>query len=213
MTISIVSLSARGENEVVVTFEIREGDRFQKESFLISAARMADWRLRCGETTRDCFDTVSHGAQVYGATKRGLYLLGYGACSERALCQKLIAKGVSRDVAREAVAELCQAGYINEEADAMREAERCVAKEWGKRRIVGALRAKGFSDAAIKNALNELEDAGVDYVELCVRRIRKQVGVVPSEPAKKQKLISAQMRYGFSVSEIKEAFSLLNDEK
>ena len=61
----------------------------------------------------------------------------------------------------------------------MREAERCVAKEWGKRRIVGALRAKGFSDAAIKNALNELEDAGVDYVELCVRRIRKKVGVVP----------------------------------
>ena len=213
MTVSIVSLSARGENEIAVTFELCEGERAQRETFLISSARMADWQLCCGETSQACFDAVSHGAQVYRATKRGLYLLGYGTCSERALCQKLIAKGIARDVAREAVAELSCAGYLNEKADAAREAERCVTKEWGKRRIVAALHAKGFSDEAIKSAMNELEDAGVDYVELCVSRIRKQVGVVPSEPAEKQKLIASQMRCGFSLSEIKEAFSLIQENE
>ena len=212
MTISIVALSARGE-DVSVTFEIREGEHIQKESFLLSAARVADLRLTCGEVTTECYDTVSYGARIDRAVGRGLYLLGYGSCSEKTLVRKLVTKGEEKDVAREAVAILRQGGYVNEFTDAVREAERCVAKEWGKRRIIATLRAKGFPDDAVREALNALEDEGVDYVTLCRDRIRRQVSVVPSEPAKKQKLIAALMRYGFSASEIREAFSLLNEEE
>ena len=212
MTISIVALSARGE-DVSVTFEIREGEHIQKESFLLSAARVADLRLTCGEVTTECYDTVSYGARIDRAVGRGLYLLGYGSCSEKTLVRKLVTKGEEKDVAREAVAILRQGGYVNEFTDAVREAERCVAKEWGKRRVIATLRAKGFPDDAVREALNALEDEGVDYVTLCRDRIRRQVSVVPSEPAKKQKLIAALMRYGFSASEIREAFSLLNEEE
>ena len=213
MTVSILSLSARGDNEVAVTFELREGEHIQKETFLISSVQMADWSLRRGESTRESYDLVSHGASVYYATKRGLYLLGYGSCSAQSLCRKLIAKGLSRDVAREAVAELSRAGYINEAADAKREAERCVAKAWGKRRVISALCAKGYSQEAIREAMNALEDDGVDYVALCVEQIRKRGGVVPSSPAERQRQIAALTRYGFSSAEIREAFTCLRDEQ
>ncbi len=212
MTVSIVSLSARGEGEVAVTFELREGEHAQKETFLISPVVMVDMSLKRGECSRECYDAVSHSAQVYRAVKRGLYLLGYGSCSKRALCQKLITKGVARDVAQEAVEHLCRDGYLNEFADAEREAERCVSKEWGKRRIADALRVKGFSQEAIRAALEHLEDMDVDYAALCAKQIRKRCHEIPTNPADRQKLIAAMMRYGFSASEIREAIALLREE-
>lgn len=212
MTVSIVSLSARGEGEVAVTFELCEGERAQKETFLISAAMMADWRLTRGESNRDCYDAVSREAQIHRVTKRGLYLLGYGACSKRALCRKLVAKGEGRDVAQEAVERICRDGYLNEFADAEREAERCVSKEWGERRIVDALQTKGFSREAIRSALEHLEDMGVDYVELCAEQIRKRCDELPESPADRQKLFAAMTRYGFSASEIREAITLLREQ-
>lgn len=211
MTVSILSLAARGGDEVAVTFEIRQDEHVQKETFLISAASVVDWRLSVGECTQAHYDTVSHGSQVYCAMKRGLYLLGYGSCSARALCGKLIAKSVARDVARQAVEELSRAGYLDERADAMREAERCVSKKWGRRRITEALYAKGFPKETIREALDRLEDDGVDFIEVCADRIRQRTEMVPPNREDRQKLIASLVRYGFSTSEIREAFLLLNE--
>ena len=191
MTVHILSLAARGGEEIAVTFEIRNGEYSQTESFLVSAALVADLRLCVGETTQACYDEVSRGASLDRAVKRGLRLLGYGSCSERALCRKLTEKGIDRELAAEAVERLRQMGYLNEEADALREAERSVAKGWGKRRIAAALFAKGYSDRSVRAALDSLEDAGVDYIRLCAERIVGQAGVVPSEPAARRKLIAA----------------------
>ncbi len=212
MTVSILSLSARGEGELAVTFELCEGEYTQKETFLIPATMMIELRLTRGECSRQCYDAVSHEAQIYHAVKRGLYLLGYSSCSERALCRKLVTKGVARDVAQEAVQRLSRDGYLNEFADAEREAERCVSKEWGKRRIADALQTKGFSREAIRNALEHLEDVGVDYVELCVERMRKRCDEIPSDSVGRQRLVAAMMRYGFSASEIREAMTFLREQ-
>lgn len=209
MTVTILSLSARGAESVAVTFELRCGEQTQRESFLLSPAQVADLGLCRGESNQACYDAVSTCARIYEAKKRGVILLGYGGCSEQALCRKLVAKGISREIAHMAVAELVSEGYVDPTADALREAERCVAKEWGKRRIVATLRAKGYADEAIRAAMYALEDAEVDFVALCAERIQKQVGVVPSEPAARQKLFASLERYGFSSAEIREAMRRL----
>lgn len=206
MTVSIVSLAPRSERELMAVFAIRSGEHIQKESFLISAEFARVHALTEGECDRSCYEAVEHHARVYHALKCGMRALSFGTCSPKRLLQKLTEKGMERSVAREAIRELCRLGYMNPSADALREAERCVAKEWGKKRIVSDLYAKGYSESEVRDALFGLEDAEVDFSALCAERIRKQVGVVPSEPVERQKLVASLERYGFSYSEIREAF-------
>ena len=89
MTVSVVSVSARGKDEVSVSFEIRQGEAVQRESFLIGAAALADMYIAVGECSRETFDAVSLAAEQYAALKAGLSMLSYGAYSRKALCRKL----------------------------------------------------------------------------------------------------------------------------
>ena len=213
MTVTIVSLAARGEGEISVSFEIRSGEHCQREQFLITAALCADLHLCVGECGTDCYDAVSRGAELCSAVKRGLYLLGYGSCSERTLQRKLMMKGFSAEISAEAVRELCRRGYLDAESDAKREAERCVAKLWGTRRIVATLYQKGYPQEAVKAAIHFLEDEGVDYVDLCAERIRRKEGSVPGDPDTRRRLTASLERNGFSFSEIREAFARVAQEE
>lgn len=212
MTVSVLSISARGDSEIAVTFEIRNGELAQKECFLLSASVFADLRLAVGECDRDTFDAVSDAAELYRATKKGLSLLGYGASSQKALYRKLVLKGFSKDIAQRAALELSESGYINENSDAVREAERCVLKLWGKKRIIAHLRSKGYSEENVREAVYSLEDSGIDFAEVCSERLKKAVDSLPSDPKEMQKLIASLMRYGFSGSEIKEAIKAFSNE-
>ena len=205
MTVSVLSISARGDSEIAVTFELRKGELRQKECFLLSASVFADLHLTVGECDRDTFDTVSEAAELYRATKKGLSLLGYGTASQKALYRKLVMKGFSKDIAQKAASELSENGFINENSDAVREAERCVVKLWGKKRIVAHLRSKGYSDESIREAIYSLEDNGIDFAELCAERLEKTTDSLPCDPKEMQKLVASLMRYGFSGGEIKEA--------
>ncbi len=210
MTVAVLSVSARQGDGIAVAFEIRDGEKLQKECFIISAAAFADMGLCVGECDRDRFDAVCEAAELYSAKKRGLNILGYGACSETGLCRKLVSKGISKETAKKAVAELAAEGYINADADAHREAEKCVAKLWGRKRIAVTLRQKGYSDESVRSALYALEDSGVDFAELCGERLSRTVSELPSDPKEKQKIIASLMRYGFSITEIKEAMKKID---
>ena len=212
MTVTLTSLAARAEDEIAVSFEIKSGDNIQKETFLVSSALVADLRLCKGETTRECFDAVAQGALIHRAVKRGLGILAYGACSERTLCQKLVIKGTDREIAQQAVLEIKKAGYLDSDADALREAEKCIAKLWGKRRIVATLFSKGYEERAVKSAMYSLEDNGVYFPDVCAERIRRFTGEIPEDRAQREKLIASLIRYGFDRSEIREAFSLVAED-
>ena len=212
MTVSVVSVSARGKDEVSVSFEIRQGEAVQRESFLIGAAALADMYIAVGECSRETFDAVSLAAEQYAALKAGLSMLSYGAYSKKALCRKLTQRGFSRQIAAETADTLSALGYIDETADAFREAQRAVAKLWGKRRIYAHLLEKGYSEEAIHSAICSLEDEGVDFSELCADRLRQMGRDISRDPKEKQRLIASLMRYGFSMSEIKTAVKSICEE-
>ena len=213
MTVAIVSLAARGNgDEIAVLFEMRRGEDCQRERLLISSSDLADLGLRVGECSSACFDAVLAVSERYAARKRALAMLGYGRCSARRLAQKLSAKGVDRAVARETVERLSAEGYLDGGEDALREAQRDAAKLWGEKRIAADLRAKGYEDEAVRWALSELEESGVDYVSSCVRRMERMSGEIFSDdPNERQKCVAALTRAGFSLSEIREAAQRLSD--
>lgn len=213
MTVSVLSVSARGDSEIAVTIEIREGERTQRECFLLSTRMFADLRVTVGECDRETFEAVSDASELYRATKKGLSLLGYGACSEKMLRRKLVSKGISKDIAAAAVRELSAEGYIDERSDAEREAERCVDKLWGRKRISAHLYEKGYSAEAVRAAIYALEDRGTDFSQVCADRLRKSVDTLPDDPKSMQKLIASLMRYGFSGNEIKEAVTLFTEDE
>ena len=205
MFVSVLSISARGDEEIAVTFEIKEGDLSQKETFLISARIFADLRITTGECGKECFDHVSEASEIYRATKKALSLLSFSRCSKKALVRKLVLKGFSKERAAYAVEELTRQGYIDENSDAWREAERAVEKLWGEGRIRNHLYQKGYSEEAVNSALYALEDEGIDFSDVCAERLRRTVDFVPDDPKERQKLIASLIRYGFSNAQIRDA--------
>ena len=211
MTVRLKSLSARGEGRIAVLFEIGDGEHVQRETFLLSAVRVADLSLQVGECTAECYEAVEHSAALERAVHRGLSLLGYGAASPKALCRKLVGKGIDRELAAEAVDEICQTGYLNEDAQALREAERCASKLWGEKRIVAALYEKGYSRESVSKAMYGLEDEGTDFVSLCAERIRSHMSPPPRDPVARKKWTATLCRYGFSMTEIRDALKIAEE--
>ena len=163
-------------------------------------------------TVEELYEAAEREEALEQAVERGLRILGCGGISQRALENRLTQKGVKRQLAKEAAERLAQRGYLNENAQALREAERCVGKLWGPRRIEASLRSKGYSSEVVQRAMYALEGEGTDFVHLCAERIRGQKQEPPREPRERQKWMAALSRYGFSGSEIREALRLLKQE-
>ena len=213
MIVSIVSLTAHGADEVCVSFSISNGSDTQSERLVIAAATVADLRLSVGDCNEDCFDAVLSAARRYEATKRGLSMLFFGRYSPKALVGKLVQKGIARDVATEAVKDLIRRGYLNPCADAYAEANACVAKGWGRMRISSSLYEKGYSAMAVREALERLEEDGVDYAEACAALIQRRFPDRPTDARERAKMYAALARYGYSSSDIREAYRLLDETK
>ena len=213
MRIEIVSLWAGGSDEISVGFELREGENVCAQKFLIPTEVYTALALQKGECGGEVYDTVEREAQIYAAYKRGLYILGYGACSKNMLTSKLVAKGVDKGHARAAVERICARGFINEGECARREAEICLSKLWGVSRIKAHLIQKKYSVEAVDLALFALEDMGVDFDENCKRAISGRYKKIPTDRVEMQKLVAAICRLGYSVSQIKSACVALKEER
>ena len=213
MQIEICSLSAAGEDEIAVSIEMRAADRSEKRRLVIPSEIYIELGLAKGECSRELYDALEREAEIYTAYRRGLAILGYGACSKRMLTSKLISKGIDRSIAGIAVEKIESRGYIAEDASARREAERCAAKLWGESRIRAHLNSKGYGKDAVDDAMFSLEDAGVDFEENCVRLVESKCKCIPTDKLAMQKLIASISRYGYSLSEVKNAINTVANKK
>ena len=213
MDIRISAISGRsGGEEVEISFEISDGIHTEKSSFIISTAQYLVICPERGVSDEQTFDEVKYEADVWSATKRGIFLLGYGSCSEKALAAKLISKGFDREIAADAVNAIVAKGLLRPADDAAREAEKMVKKLWGKRRIIAALYEKGYSADSVRAALYSLEKNGVDYEKNCKRLVREKYSDTELDVSAQTKLYSALTRYGYSSSEIKSAILYLQEK-
>lgn len=208
MTVSVTSVSAGGIGEIIVSFELREGEKRSASRFLISDAAYTELSLSVGMSDVLTYEAVEREAYIYGAYKRAIYLLGFSASSRRSLYRKLVSKGFDPEYARIALDRLTDNGLLCEAESAAREAEKFVAKLWGEERIRAALFEKGYTDESISSAFYALEDSGVDFDENCLALIKKKYSSLPTDKKELQKIISSLMHYGYSLSQIKRAIAL-----
>ena len=214
MTLTLTELKAiNGGDEVCVTVEIKQGENKEIKKLFLLSGQYTSLRIRKGEISAERFDEIARAADIASAYKKGLFLLGYGACSERKLKFKLRTKGFSEDVSSEAVKMLVCAGCIDEKSDAVREAEKCLSKLWGRKRIIAHLYTKGFAASAVNEACTVLD--GVDFTENCRKLIEKehkeQLAAAKEDIALMAKLCAALQRMGYSFSEIREASENASD--
>lgn len=208
MRITVTALVALNSgNEICVYAEISNGEMAERKKLVLLTEQYSLLKIKKGEITSDQFDEIERASDICSAYKKGLNLLGYGACSEKSLYYKLKTRGFENDICSEAVAMLSRSGYLNENSDARREAERCIAKLWGKKRIISHLYSKGFGDEAVKDVYDVISEA--DFVENCKKLIlrdhKRQLALAQSDEKEKQKLFASLVRMGYSFSEIKEA--------
>ncbi|MBO7310588.1 MAG: regulatory protein RecX [Clostridia bacterium] len=216
MRISICSLYTMSAGEETgVTFECVSDDGFHssKSTFVISSKQYLTLGLSRGDCSAELYDTVAYSAEIWSAVRRGVSILGYGACSEKALRSKLVMKGFSKEVASDAVEYLVGMGLVRPIEDALCEARKLASRLWGKRRIVSGLYEKGYSAEAVGFALASLEDEGVDYIGNCCELIRKRYSASIEDASERRKAFSALARYGYSLSEIKESYFSFKKEK
>ena len=208
MRITISALVALNSgNEICVYAEISNGENTERKKLVLLTEQYSLLKIKKGEITSDQFDEIERASLICSAYKKGLNLLGYGACSEKSLYYKLKTRGFENDICSEAVAKLSQCGYINESNDARREAERCIAKLWGRKRIIAHLYSKGFNDTAVKEAtliFNDVDFTG-NCKKLILRDYKRRLSEATDDKAAMTKLIAALIRMGYTNFEIRSA--------
>lgn len=210
MKIEITSVSARdGGALICLAVALSEADKVDRREFLLLSSQYAELGVKKGAIDEDEFDAVYRASELCAAVRRGMNILGYGACSKRELERKLASKGVEKSLAMGASEMLESMGYVNECEDAARFAERALLKYWGARRITAELYSRGYSADAVSYAMDTLAD--FDFSELCAEYIDKKYKSLPETPEGRKKLFASLLRMGYSTSEIKEAFCAILD--
>ena len=180
----------------------RDGREVKHRGILLLPEQYAEIRPKKGPVTNEQFGLLADADAKCRALRAGRRLLGYGSNSASQIALKLRHKGYSREAAEYAGARMRESGEINENADALRLAERMVSAGKGRTYIVAALRSKSYSDAAVCAVRSYLET--VDFGEICRSVIEKKWGGLPDDRAARQKCIAALMRQGFTVSDIRD---------
>jgi regulatory protein len=121
--------------------------------------------------------------------------------------QKLKEKGFPEPVAENAVARLCELGYLDDEAYARSYAQRRFeAKGYGPQRIRQELRRRGVPDRYAEAALDELL-ATVDPLDAARRQAEKRWARLAGETdlrKRRKKLSDFLLRRGFSYDVIRQ---------
>jgi len=196
-------VKTEGEPYLSLYFEISDGERTEKKVLVIPEGRYFELKLGKGEISEDLFDMLENDAKECAAYRRGIGILAYGANSSRTLERKLRQRGFDAESAHSAVGRLGEEGFIDEGSDAVRLAEGCVKKLWGERRIIAHLREKGYGNEAIYAAEDAL--AEVDFTKNCRRLIEKKYKTFPKDKKEAEKAVAALIRYGYTLSQIKNA--------
>ena len=208
----ILLRSLRAENngaQITVGITLENGEESESRSFTLTSEQYCALNLKKGELTEEAFEAIETAARLCGAIRCGENLLSYGSNSVKNLSVKLMRHGYTREEATAAAEHLESIGLIDEEADLRREIEKCLRKHWGGGRIRSHLWGKGFKRETLEAVPSLLEE--IDFAEHCVALIRKHFGGAPSDREERNRMTASLYRYGYSLSEIKQAFRLLND--
>ena len=125
------------------------------------------------------------------------------------LARKLQQRGVSREQAHEAIAELAEQGWQSDARFAEQFARDHAARGDGPLKIRAAMQSRGVHERMIAEALNTLD---VDWLQnACAARIKRFGSDIPTDAAEQARQQRFLMTRGFSASDARNAVRSDND--
>ncbi len=209
MKFFITSIVDAGEGEIVLCVRSESDEGNSTKKLLLPPELYSKMNICKGECSEELFCRLLEESENYTAFRKGMYILANGSFSRKRLVQRLREKGFSSVAAEAAAEKIEQNGFLDEAAAACREAELCLRKLWGERRIIAQLYSKGYTKESVAQAMYSIEDSGADYAANCAELIRKKHLDGEQTPEKRKKAIASLLRYGYSMSQIKEAFAII----
>lgn len=204
LTITVRSLRAQHDGaEILVGVVLENGEHREQKSLLLTVEQYYELKPARGVIDEALYERLEEASALCRAIRCGENLLSYGANSVQMLAQKIARHGYRRETALAAAQKLREMGLIDEERDLQREVEKCLRKLWGSKRIKSHLWSRGF-DSEVMSSLNELL-AEVDFTNNCAALIRKHYGEIPEERDAQKRMIASLSRYGYSLTEIRDA--------
>lgn len=214
MEITLTFVEQRRDGSMALRLRLSDGAGHREHRSLTLTA--ADWRdtglaAEAGQVlTEQQFERLEQAGEFCAALNKGAELLSYGACSRRALEQKLRQRGYEAELCARVGEELCRRGLIREQDEACAVVRVCLRSGYGPARITAKLRQKGYGDEAVRAALCEVDEDS--YIEGCARMIRKKYGTLPQDAAARQRAVGALVRLGYSTGQIRRAAALCERE-
>ena len=206
LVITVRSLYAQNEgSEIAVRVLLESGEHREERRLLITAEQYYELKLCKGVISEERYELLEEASLLCNAIRSGENLLSYGANSAQMLSQKLMRRGFSRDVSQAAAQKLQEMGLINEQNDLRRELEKCLRKLWGGKRIRAHLWSRGFASEAMVELPCLLEE--IDFISNCAALIRKYYVGIPKDVDERRRMIASLSRYGYSITEIREAMA------
>lgn len=143
------------------------------------------------------------------AKSRGMWFLDRADYSEKTLCEKIVAGGISPSAAAKAVARLKELGLVDDTNLATRLAERMSESGISKRECYAKLYQKGISPSVIKSVL---QDTPFDELSQIETVIQKKYQRKLTDKENIQKVYATLIRKGFSYGAVREAIKKYTQE-
>ena len=210
--IEIKSRLLREDGRVCFDIEVSSGRQGERVRLCILYELLEDTDFCVGEISSEQMSELEFLSEVSAAYISACASFAYTPSSLHALWLKLVQKkGFAREVADRAIELVRERGFVDEEQIALRRAELCVGKKWGRTRILMQLKRDGFEDEAI-SAVREYLDCEVDFVENCAALITKKYGDVPTDRREREKIYASMSGMGYTGAQIKRAIEHIEED-
>ena len=199
----IVEIKKDKKHTVKVTFEDGKYFNFDIDYFSSTCLRVGD------VLDHDTLKFHLNESDYIRAKARGLWFLDRAEYSEKILCEKIVAGGISHTAAAKAVARIKELGLVDDNRLATRLAERMSEAGVSKREAYAKLYNKGIPKDIIKTVLEETTFDEVSQIETIIeKKYRNKL----SDKENIQKVYAALVRKGFSYREVGAAIKKYTQE-
>lgn len=176
---------------------------------LVSEEQYARFDIKEGDTIDDNHFLKIREEMIFDNARRHAFaILSYGENNKKTLVQKLRQKGYPYEICENIALYMEHRGYIDEKKQIGLLCDTYLRKKFGKLKIKNELIAKGYKredvDEFVSRNLND-----VNFAENCAYIIENKYNPIPKESQELAKMMGALMKYGYNISDIKEAVRMV----
>ena len=208
--IRLLSAKPSGDERVILTISVSNPSGSEETEIVLLIEHFREMGLSVGMLDMEIMPELEYWSEVARAYFSACSSFAYTPSSLSTLRKKLIQKGFSKDIASDAIESVKSRGFVDEGQIALRRAQLCVDKRWGRSRVLMKLREEGFDEDSLGEARRFL--ATVNFAENCAALIKRKFGSIPEDRHERELMCASLSRMGYSAVEIRAALEIVKKQ-